>query len=336
VPAQGEIVTSVRLGSPAAGFIGESWQVGIPVATRHGLVSVIATVPSSELSRGVATAWITLVSLGVLVIAAAVALALRMARELVRPIDQLAGVAHRLGSGDLDARAAVSGPPELSAVGDALNQLATRLGEMIRAERESLADLSHQLRTPLAALKLQSEGRAGMTEAVDRMEEAVDSLIREVRTGSPTERTSDLRGVMLKRTTFWGIIAQEQQRVMDIHDPLHPIRVAVSAEVVGALADALIENVLTHTPAGTPFSVAWRSEDKVALLRVEDSGPGFPPGMDPTERGLSGAGSTGLGLDIARKTAEAAGGRLRWGRSLRGGALVEVLLPLAKPEGGPY
>ncbi len=332
-PAGGEVLATVRLGTPAAGFVSGSWQVGIPVATRHGLMAAIASVPESDLSRGVVPAWIALILLGLLVIAAAWALARRMGRDLVRPVDELADVATRLGQGDLGARARVTDPVELASVGRALNQLSGRLQEMIRAERESLADLSHQLRTPLAGLKLAAERLPdgdSMVEAVERMQSAVDSLITEVRAGSPGSTTADLRAVMVKRVTFWRVLAEEQGRSVTMTDAMHPLLVGVPEDVVSSIADTLIENVLTHTQAGVDLRVGWQAEGDFATMRVEDSGPGFSAGFDPTTRGVSSRGSTGLGLDIARKTAAAAGGSLRWGRSQLGGALVEVSLPLVK------
>lgn len=334
LPDGGEVLATVRLGTPAAGFDLGSWQVGIPVATRHGLIAVFATAPKSELTRGVVPAWLALILLGLLIVAAAVALALRMGRDLVRPVDELADVAVRLGQGDLDARAQVADPPELASVGRALNQLSGRLREMIRSERESLADLSHQLRTPLAGLKLAAErlpDRDGsITEAVDRMQLAVDSLIKEVRAEAPASREADVRSVMVKRVTFWRLLAEEQGRAVSIVDSNYPLQVALPEDVVGSMADTLIENVLTHTSPGVDFRVVWTGDGNLATIRVEDAGAGFSPGFDPTTRGVSGRGSTGLGLDIARKTAEGAGGALVWGRSQLGGALVEVRLPLIK------
>ena len=334
LPEGGEVLATVRLGTPAAGFVLGSWQVGIPVATRHGLIAVLASAPESELTRGVVPAWFALIMLGLLVVAAAVALALRMGRDLVRPVDELADVAVRLGQGDLGARAHVTDPPELASVGQALNQLSGRLREMIRAERESLADLSHQLRTPLAGLKLAAERLPdrdhSMTEAVDQMQLAVDSLIKEVRAEAPAAREADVRSVMVKRVTFWRVLAEEQGRSVSIGDSIHPLLVGVPEDVVGSMADTLIENVLTHTAAGVDLLVAWSARGDFATIRVEDAGSGFSPGFDPTTRGVSGRGSTGLGLDIVRKTAESAGGSLTWGRSHLGGALVEVGLPLIK------
>ncbi len=332
-PAGGEVLATVRLGTPAAGFVSGSWQVGIPVATRHGLMAAIASVPESDLSRGVVPAWIALILLGLLVIAAAWALARRMGRDLVRPVDELADVATRLGQGDLGARARVTDPVELASVGRALNQLSGRLQEMIRAERESLADLSHQLRTPLAGLKLAAERLPdgdSMVEAVERMQSAVDSLITEVRAGSPGSTTADVRAVMVKRVTFWRVLAEEQGRSVTMTDAMHPLLVGVPEDVVSSIADTLIENVLTHTQAGVDLRVGWQAEGDFATMRVEDSGPGFSAGFDPTTRGISSRGSTGLGLDIARKAAEAAGGSLRWGRAQLGGALVDESRPLVK------
>ena len=146
----------------------------------------------------------------------------------------------------------------------------------------------------------------------------------------PGATTADLRAVMVKRVTFWRVLAEEQGRAVTMTDAMHPLLVGVPEDVVSSIADTLIENVLTHTQAGVDLRVGWQAEGDFATMRVEDSGPGFSAGFDPTTRGVSSRGSTGLGLDIARKTAEAAGGSLRWGRSQLGGALVEVSLPLFK------
>ena len=134
----------------------------------------------------------------------------------MRPVGDLAAVANRLGEGDLTARARGDGPPELAAVASALNGLAGRLGDLIKAERESLADLSHRLRTPLTSLRLQSEGlndldeRELLTQAVDRMQEAVDGMIVEVRRGKDAPSAVDLSQVVSKRMEFWRVLAEEQ------------------------------------------------------------------------------------------------------------------------------
>ena len=81
----------------------------------------------------------------------------RVARGVVRPVADLAHTAERLGAGDLDARVEPAGPPEIVEVGHTLNRLAGRIVELLAAERELVADLSHRLRTPITALRLDAE-----------------------------------------------------------------------------------------------------------------------------------------------------------------------------------
>ena len=98
--------------------------------------------------------------------------------------------------------------------------------------------------------------------------------------------------------------------------------------------DALLGNVFAHTPDGTSFAVRLAPRPGGgALLVVADAGPGLPQGSPALRRGASGAGSTGLGLDIARRGAEQAGGGLAVGRSTAGGleVLVELGPPLTRP-----
>lgn len=330
------VEASARNGVPAAGYHRDGpWEVGIPVQTSWGVVAVVASATAAELRQGVATAWTVLAILGVVMVAAAVGLAIRLGRELVRPVWELAGVANRLGDGDLTARARGDGPPELAAVASALNGLAERLGDLIRAERESLADLSHRLRTPLTSLRLQSEGlnnaeeRELLTDAVDRMQEAVDGMIVEVRQGKTTAAVVDLSQVVSKRLEFWRVLAEEQEREVIQLVAVGPLLVRAESDELGSALDALIGNVMAHTPAGTAFEIRLGEDDGRAVLTIGDAGPGFRPGADPTKRGVSGAGSTGLGLDIARRLAERTGGSLRIGRSPLGGAQVELKLGLS-------
>src|SRR5215472_10431511 len=112
---------------------------GLPAGT-----AVIRTfVPESQLRRGVARAWLLLGLLGLGLLALSVAVADQLARSLVRPLTAVAKVSDRLATGDLSARAALAGPPEVRRAGTGLNRLAVRIGELLAHERETVADLSH-------------------------------------------------------------------------------------------------------------------------------------------------------------------------------------------------
>jgi methyl-accepting chemotaxis protein len=96
--------------------------------------------PPQLLRAGVARTWLVLGGLGVVLLMLALLVADRLAWSMTRPLTELAATAHRLGSGDLTARAAPGGPPEVRDVGLAVNQLARRIGELLTAEREAAAD----------------------------------------------------------------------------------------------------------------------------------------------------------------------------------------------------
>jgi signal transduction histidine kinase len=306
-------------------------------------------VPNSVLQRGVAAAWAVEAALGITLVASAVFVADRLARTIVRPVDALADAAGRLGEGDLSVRISPEGPPEVKQVAEAFNRLGDRVGELLDAERELVADLSHRLRTPLTVLRLDAEGLADHEEArrlgddIDELERAVTGVIRQAR--RPVERDimapeSDAAKVAEDRLAFWAPLAEDQERPFELarvgpegeNGPLSlgRTRVAVSADELEAAIDALLGNVFAHTPEGTAFKVEVRAlSDGGISLAVEDAGPGLSP--DFVERGVSGAGGTGLGLDIARRTAEDHGGVFRIGRSAAGGARIALEFPTTGP-----
>ena len=119
---------------------------------------------------------------------------------------------------------------------------------------------------------------------------------------------ADAAAVVRERVAFWSALAEEQERPVGGAVPDRPVPVPVGADELAAAVDALLGNVFAHTPVGAGFTVGVTAEP-VPVLVVEDTGPGI---ADPAllDRGRSGGSSTGLGLDIVRRTAEAAGGRL--------------------------
>jgi signal transduction histidine kinase len=326
-------------------------EVLVPVALEADKTAVVRVlVPNSVLERGVASAWAVEAALGITLVASAVFVADRLARTIVRPVDALADAAGRLGEGDLSVRINPEGPPEVKQVALAFNRLGDRVGELLEAERELVADLSHRLRTPLTVLRLDAEGLDNAEESrrladdVDELERAVTGVIRQAR--KPVQEDliapeTDAAQVARDRLAFWSPLAEDQERLFEFaclgvgdgndEKPPASTTVAVSVDELEAALDALLGNVFAHTDEGTAFRVEVRAlSDGGISLAVEDSGPGLSSDF-VVERGVSGAGGTGLGLDIARRTAEGAGGVLRIGRSATGGARIAMEFPTTGP-----
>lgn len=328
--------STVDAGASASQYAEDgSWQVSLPVIGREGWAVVSVSVERAELTEGVARAWLFLGLMGLMLTGTALALADRLGRSLLRPVEELAGAARRIGAGELDIHVDRPDIVELSTVADALNRLAPQLRNLMASEREAMADLSHRLRTPLAALRLQAESihdpedRAEMAALIDRMQTSVDLLIADARAVGADVRC-DLAEVAHRHAEFWSVLADEEHRTYhrDIED--RPMPIELSEDDLGDALDVVIGNVFSHTPRGTGFALHITIDGPEALVVVEDDGPGFPAGADPLRRGSSTGGSTGLGLDIARRAAERVGGSILLGSSPTGGARVELRFPPAE------
>lgn len=311
-------------------------EVLVAVGGLAGGTAVIRSfVPDAVLRHGVTRAWLLLLGIGAFLLLLSVVVADQLARSLVRPLTALALAADRLAGGDLSARAMVTGPHEVRRAGTGLNRLATRIDVLVAHERESVADLSHRLRTPLTVLRIDAESLrdARLLDDVAAMERTVSDIINETRQrgGQQARVACDATAVIAERVAFWRPLAEDQEREMSVTVPAGPSLVLVSAEDLAACADVLLENVFTHTPEGAALTVRLSHQaGGGAWLVVADDGPGFPPD-GPVRRGLSRGGSTGLGLDIARRVAEASGGTMTIGRSASGGG--SVTLGLGPPGG---
>ena len=316
--------------STVSGDVEGGWEIALPVVGPSEVAVVDSFVTSSQMAAGVAAAWALLAALALVLIGLAVWLADRLGRSLTSPIEDLARSAHRLAEGDLEARVEPSEPEEIRETGEAFNYLASRLDELLVEERESVADLSHRLRTPLTSLRLQAEAlsdvreRAEMVGQVDRLEHAMNQVIEMTRSRAvQPPAMADLNEVVRERVEFWAILAAEQDRKMGTMLADGAGTVPVSRDDIGVVIDTLIGNVFAHTPAGTAFQLTTGADvDGVPWIEVSDEGGGF--GDLEVARGVSAAGSTGLGLDIARKTARAVGGSVDVSDRPEGGAVVMV------------
>jgi signal transduction histidine kinase len=314
--------------------------VYVPVLITDGSTTVVRVfVPDAEMRQGVRRSWLVLTALGITLVVIAAWVADRLGRSMVEPVNQLALTANRLGSGDLDARVQPSGPPEVEEVGIELNRLASQIGRLLQQERETVADLAHRLRTPLTAARLSVEGlppgeqKRRLEADIDDLQRTTDFIIsdarRPVRRGE--NQSADLSAIVRDRVNFWSALASDEDRQMTATIPDGPAWVSVPTVDLRTVVDALLENVLSHTPDGTPFTVVVERGPKIVTLSVEDAGPGFRDGR-AIERGESTGDSTGLGLDIVRRTIEDSGGSLFVGESIAlGGAAIIVQLATSDP-----
>jgi signal transduction histidine kinase len=229
----------------------------------------------------------------------------------------------------------------------AFNQMADRLAAMRTAEREMVADLSHRLRTPLTGLRLDVEALeesvarpvddgdrhrtvARVRQAIATLEHEIDVLIRTTRQASAEEPAApercDASEVVRERMAFWSAVAADQERQCRVLAPPTPAPVPVPASDLAAALDAVLGNAFRYTPQGTALEVAVSRRDGWVAVRVDDAGAGIDDPDRALQRGASGRGSTGLGLDIARRVAEDGGGSVNVDRAALGGASVVMLL----------
>ncbi len=308
-----------------------------PVVLNKGVALIEVYVPDSELSQGVVTAWLVLSGVAIVLVLGSTLVADRLAARLVRAAKHLAEVARSLGSGDTSVRVTAQGPYELREAGLAFNIMAGRMDGMLAAERELAADLSHRLRTPLTALRLNAAALGPGHEAeqtrmaVQRLEQEVDQVIRAARGQgrTPGPVRCDATAVLHERLGFWSALAEDQGRAWRFMGGSVPAPVPVAATDLANVTDVLLGNVFRHTDERVGFSVSLTVEQGTVFVLVEDAGPGIadPEAALRRGQGAGGSGSTGLGLDIVRKVAEGAGGGVHIGRSALGGAAVHVWFP---------
>ncbi|GAA1383668.1 HAMP domain-containing sensor histidine kinase [Kitasatospora putterlickiae] len=337
-----------------AGFQGRSFTVEVPggfallqpVAVDTERTAVVEVfVADDDLTRGVATAWQVLSGVALGLVAISVLVADRMGARIVASARRLAAAARSLGAGNLAVRVPVDGkqaagsPVELHEAAHAFNTMADRVVQLLAAERELAADLSHRLRTPLTVLRLNAaslgEGDAAdaTRHAVSQLEREVDQIIRSARR-APEDAPAvtvgcDAAEVIRERVGFWSALAEDEGRPWQLAGADRETPVPVQRGDLAAAVDALLGNVFRHTAVGTAFSVDVLPAESSVIVLVGDAGPGFTDPRAALKRGEGdgGEGSTGLGLDIVRKLAEATGGDLALGASdVLGGAEIRLRL----------
>lgn len=333
----------VERGRTGAAFTSDS-AVGVrtvvPVVTADGTDVVITEVTDAQLHRGVANAWAAIIGLGVLLLAAASVVAVQLGRRISTPVTRVAEVADRLREGELGARAPLEGPPETQALAEALNRLAERITELLAAERAAVGDLSHRLRTPVTALRIDVEGvddvalAERLRQHVGNLQRSIDAIVNEARRPVRHEMSSRCDGVAVvrERVAYWAPLAEDQGRHLAVELPGEPAWVPLDEVDLRDVVDVLVDNVFAHTVEGTAFTVTARveaaGEDGLTTgslhLEVADRGTG-PVATAPR----SAPGHTGLGQEIVRRTVASCGGEVEIGAAPEGGTVVSVQLPLS-------
>ncbi|MBS0379930.1 MAG: HAMP domain-containing protein [Proteobacteria bacterium] len=290
-----------------------------------------------------ARAGTSLVLAGVLLAVAALVLgaAALFARRLTAPLAALAAASRSLGSGERVVLRTVTGPVEAVSLAKDFQRMADRLGAL-EAEREiMLAGVSHDLRSPLARLRIQVElleaagetQRQAMVEEIDELDRMVGQFLHYVRAGyHETVVATDFDAIVR------GALARCAPGQVELA-PGAAGRRLLPVESVRHVVFNLVGNALEHGAA--PVRVATRLTASEAVLTVEDHGPGLSPAqwlqaLRPFHRlrPSEGSGHSGLGLALCERLAQACGGKLA-ARQVPGGFVVELTLPAPPVPGAP-
>ncbi|WP_328617132.1 HAMP domain-containing histidine kinase [Amycolatopsis sp. NBC_00355] len=320
-PAQADpVVSRARDGAVATGEVGSELVVAVPILQDDQLSGIVrASTPRTDGYQKIALSWLAMAGLAAAAIALTWLLAARLAARVAGPIEHLSAAAGRLGDGDFSVRAPVSGIGEIDQLGGALDQAAARIADALNRQRALAADASHQLRTPLAGLRLQLESaldppgqdlEAAVAAAIattDRLETTIDDLV------TLATRPPENRGVIepdaLLRDVVAGwrnLLATQGRRLVVSAEAAGRPRAAEAA--VRQIIGVLLDNAVVHG-RGT-VTLATRDSADAFAIDVADEGHGPAEGPDLFTRGHSGAGGSGIGLALARDLAEAEGGRL--------------------------
>jgi len=260
-----------------------------------------------------------------------------LVRRLTRPLDALRSDAARIGDGDFTVRPARSGVRELDQVGDALASTAVRIGGLVEREQAFSSDASHQLRTPLAGLRLTLESELAHPQpdparalqnalsAVDRLEATIGELLDLARDTSAVQRPPiDLVPVVDEIARRWRPLLAQRSRPFRFSAPQGVLLAKVSATAVGHVVDVLIDNAREHGRGAVELTVI--GEPSLIVLAVADEGPGIVDATTIFERRNAQASGSGIGLALARRLIAAEGGRLEVAPGA-GGSRFEITIP---------
>jgi signal transduction histidine kinase len=308
----------LRSGNPAEHAGDGQLVAAVPLLVDERVTGAVAATRSDAgAARDARGAWLVLAALAAAIIAAATLAALLLGRRLAGPLERLAGAARHLGEGDFSVRAPRAKVPEVDAVAGALDTTAERLGDLVARERAFTTNASHQLRTPLAALRLEVEalqlrhpGDEELDRAlaqVDRLQGTIDTLLGVARDARQRDEVTDLAEVLGEVEARWHGALAAQARPLRTRVAAGRPQAHASRQVVDEILDVLIDNARRHGRGAVTLTL--RELDGWVALDIADEGPGFAGDAQGVLRSEALDGH-GIGLGLARTLADAAGGRL--------------------------
>jgi len=321
------------------------WDDGKLSGTAIG--TVVLERPTGPLNQNIANLWLYLIGLSGAAMVAAVLIAIYFARWVSRPLARLDTAARKIADGNLAVRAKTGyGPPELRRMAATFNMMAGRLEALVHGHRAMLADASHQLRTPLTALRLRLDllaadsgpaaaaELAGAQEEIARLSRLVDGLLATARAEAVTEQLEqiDVMETVGERVAAWQPVADGNGvKLVAEPPPAAAPLVALGAGHLEQILDNLIDNAIDAIgDRGGTVHVSVARSAAGTMLTVADDGPG----MTAHERSRAflryttgSQNGTGLGLAIVHRLVTANGGTIRLADTPGGGLTVELDLP---------
>ncbi len=316
------------------------------------ILAVDTTVAARDIGRS--WLWIALGCLVVLVVAAVVARALT--RWVLRPLNGLERAVAEMTEGIAGPPADVAGPPELRHFTSAFNTMAQVVRASLDRQRRLVADASHQLRNPLAAVRLRADSLAdavtesgqptyrSMTAELDRLENLLGQLLRLARAeqvsgsrkvglSATADESTDIKDVVAERIAFWQPVADERDQQLRDRSADLGLAAQLARHDVEQLLDVALDNALRYAGPGTTVTVSTESSDETVDLVVSDNGSGLPEddlsrAAARFWRGQDDGAGTGLGLAIAAEIAAGHGGTVGVEKAPEGGLLVRFRLPV--------
>ena len=349
-----EIMTALS-GQPATGerssvtLGGTLVFVAVPVLSGDDVLGAVRlSHPKSHVDEQVRNRVLGIVGAGAISLAAAAVVAVFLGTTISRPVARLRRATETLGRGDFDARADVSsGPREIRDLARSFNTMSGRLGLLVENQRQFAGSVSHQLRTPLTALRLrleQAESAVGDGTAAaaieasraeaDRLQDMVEQLLSLARLEGTAAKTVDVDAerVVRDRLEMWTPLAEERGITVTL-DAHGPARCAVVEGGLEQIVDNYLDNAISVSPRGSAVSVSVSVSGDHVVLDVTDGGPGLTNeqrelAFDRFWRGPASTGETGsgLGLAIVRQLAVASGGEAELLGNPGGGIRARVRL----------